>query len=325
MRLLGVALLALLCGCKALGPFREQIEPGLGAREAERRAAELMTAPRPSVDDLLVQGDRLRDGGDVSQAAWTYLKAMRLDPTRKAPAERIGYLHLAKGDTERAESMFAAVLEVDPNSAPALTGRGLAELRRGNLEAARIALLRAMELDPKSQLPPLAMGLVCDWSDQGEEARRYYARAIELAPVGIEAANNLGVSYFLSGDYAQAERQLRRAIELDPKEPAHHNNLALTLAELGRLDEALVEFRVAGGEAVAQNNLGYLYYRRGDYENAIRHYELALEATPVDALPIVRNLRRAEEDLRRRRAPTPAAEPTPAPEPPPAATAPTTP
>jgi Flp pilus assembly protein TadD len=185
MKLLTAATLAaLLCGCAHV---QNMAVPGKAARDAERRASELMEAPRPNVNDLLTQGDRLRDSGDVSQAAWTYLKAMRLDPTRNAPVERIGFLHLANGDSERAEAMFDSVLKSAPNSGAAMTGRGLAQLRSGDLEAARSSL--------------------------------------------------------------------QRAIELDPKEPSQHNNLGLALAELGRFDEALAEFRAAGDEAAAQNNL----------------------------------------------------------------------
>ena len=310
MRLLAATLAALLCGCSTVRDLIDR-DPARVAREAERRASEMMVAPKPNVNDLLTQGDRLRDGGDVSQAAWTYLKAMRLDPTRSAAGERIAFLHLAKGDIERAESMFDSVLKTAPESAPAMTGRGLAQLRAGNLADARASLQRAMELDPESEIALLALGLVCDWTGQAEEARRHYTRALELDPVSIEAENNLGVSYLLSGDSAQAEPHLRRAVQLDPKDGAHHNNLALALCDLGRFDEALAAFRTAGGEAVAQNNLGYVHHRRGDYAAAIRHYELALAATPADSLPIIRNLRRAQDDLDRSLAPAPASVPAP--------------
>ncbi len=307
MRAVAAATLALVLGGCTVGELLglKPFEPNRSNPQVERLAREVMQPPRQSAADLLQQGDRLRDNGDVAQAALSYLKAMRLDPTQQAPGERIGFMHLAKGDAERAEASFNTVLNNAPDSPPALVGRGLAQLRKREFDAARASLERAMALDPMSELAALAMGLLCDWTDRPDEARRHYSRAIELAPVSADAENNMGVSYFLSGDHAQAVEHLRRAVQLDPKDAAYHNNFALALAELGRFDEALLQFRAAGSEAVAQNNLGYVHYRRGNYPAAIQHFELALVAAPSDPLPIIRNLRRAQDDLDRSRAAPP--------------------
>jgi Flp pilus assembly protein TadD len=305
----------LLCGCSTLGVLLgvKPFEPNRTNPNVERLAQEVLEPPPQTANELLLQGDQLRDGGDVAQAALSYLKAVRLDPTRLTPVERIGFLHLAKGDVERAEASFNRVLESAPSAATALAGLGLAKLQKGAVADARASLERAVTADPSSEIATLGMGLVCDWSDQREEARRYYARALELSPVNADAENNLGVSYYLSADYANAEQHLRRAVELDPKDPAHHNNLALALCELGRFDEALAAFRAASNEATAQNNLGYVHYRRGDYAAAIQHYERALVAQPTNPLPVIRNLRRAQEDLDRSRAAAPAPAETAAP------------
>lgn len=310
MRVLAAALSVLLSGCTVgellgLKPF----EPNRSNPQVERLAKEVMQPPRQSASDLLAQGDRLRDSGEVAQAALSYLKAMRIDPSQQAPGERIGFLHLAKGDAEHAEAVFIGVLKTAPDSPPALVGRGLAQLRKRDLDGARASLERALAVDPMSGLASQAMGLLCDWTDRPEEARRHYSRALELAPVDADAENNMGVSYFLSGEHARAAEHLRRAVQLEPRDAAYRNNLALALCELGRFDDALAHFRAAASESIAQNNLGYVHYRRGDYTAAIQHYELALVAAPADPLPIIRNLRRAQGDLERSSAAPPAEPP----------------
>jgi tetratricopeptide (TPR) repeat protein len=63
-----------------------------------------------------------------------------------------------------------------------------------------------------------------------------------------------------------------------------------------------------------------VYFRRGDYETAIRHYELALRTAPANPLPIVRNLRQAETARDRSHTavePAPPGSPAPAPATPP--------
>jgi Flp pilus assembly protein TadD len=138
---------------------------------------------------------------------------------------------------------------------------------------------------------------VLDSSEKPGEARAYYLRAREVDPNNHEIENNLGVSFLLSGEHAEAAEHLRRATQLDPNDRATHNNLGLTLGHLRRDEEALAEFRLGGTESVAQNNLGYLCYMRGDHEQAIRHYELALAANPEDAKTIIRNLWQARREL----------------------------
>ena len=52
-------------------------------------------------------------------------------------------------------------------------------------------------------------------------------------------------------------------------------------------------FRSAGSEQAAENNLGYVYYMNGLLEDAITHFELALQAPGDDKLKILRNLNAA--------------------------------
>ena len=49
-------------------------------------------------------------------------------------------------------------------------------------------------------------------------------------------------------------------------------------------------FRSAGSEQAAENNLGYVYYMNGLLDDAIAHYELALQAQGDGQLKILRNL-----------------------------------
>jgi protein O-GlcNAc transferase len=296
MRLAVAALVLMLCACALPRGLR-----GPDLMRSTRQAPEpTVMAEKPlSAGELLVDGDRMRDSGNVSRAAWSYLRALRADPSRVSPRERIGYLHLAAGAAPAAQTAFEFVLSSAPDSAPANLGLGLAHLEQGHRAEARTALERALVLDPSSAAAAVGMGLLSDWSGEHELARSYYERARQLEPLNQEIENNLGVSYLMSGDYAQAEAHLRRAIQLDPSDTVQFNNLGLALGELERFDEALDTFRRASNEATAQNNTGYLCYLKGNYARAIQHYERALAAAPSDRLPIIRNLRLAQEALDR--------------------------
>lgn len=83
---------------------------------------------------------------------------------------------------------------------------------------------------------------------------------------------------------ASAVTALNRALALDPTLVAGHNNLGIALKDLGRLDDAEIEYRKAldldPGYAASHHNLGELFQRRGQLEEARRCFENALQADP---------------------------------------------
>jgi Flp pilus assembly protein TadD len=248
----------------------------------------------PSFSQLLLDGDRFRDSGDVSRAALTYFRALREDPQNRAPRERIGFMLLVRKDPERARASFQAALAGDPGSSLGHAGLGLAQLELGELDAAEASLRRASELDASFLLPLLALGVLSDERESYAAAQEYYARALALAPQSSDIENNLGVSLLMSGRFAEAVEHLTQATRLDPGNAAAQNNLGLALGRLGRYDEALIAFRNQGNEAVAQNNMGYVYLMNELHGSAIQCFELALESDPQDKRAIIRNLKRAE-------------------------------
>lgn len=293
-----VALCLLLAtGCTSLP--RIEWDP---AKRPARLDPEVVAEPeaepeRPSFAEVLREGDRMRDTGQVGRAAWKYLSALRLDPSNPLPSERLGLLHLSERDLERAQVTFEGALARDADSVTALCGLGLSFLYRGDFERALPPLERARMLEPTSTLAVLGLGTLHDWKGDHAAAQEVYLDGLTHAPRDAMLQNNLGVSYLLSQDFEAAARHLRRAVELSPDDEAGQNNFGLALGRLGRYDEALRAFRRGRDEATAQNNLGYVYYLNGDPANAIQHFERALAQNPDSKLPIIVNLRRAEDAL----------------------------
>lgn len=88
-----------------------------------------------------------------------------------------------------------------------------------------------------------------------------------------EAIRELGEAYMAEGNYTMALRELLRAEQLDPDDPYLQNSLGLTYMARGRHQTAVSHFKRAvalnPNYAPAKNNLGSAYVALEDWDNAI--------------------------------------------------------
>jgi Flp pilus assembly protein TadD len=101
------------------------------------------------------------------------------------------------------------------------------------------------------------------------------------------AHNNLGLALADQGRFEAAISQYRVAIQLDGTNSAVHNNFGSALAALGRFDEAISHYREAvrlrGGFGDAYYNLGIALAAQGRFEAAISQYREALRLNERDS------------------------------------------
>ena len=92
---------------------------------------------------------------------------------------------------------------------------------------------------------------------------------------------------------------MKKAIELNPKNAAAFNYLGYTWAEMGvQLDEAedLIQraLKIEPNDGFYIDSLGWVYYQKGDYNQAVELLERAVEIT-VDDPTIIEHLADAYE------------------------------
>src|SRR5206468_11932526 len=77
-----------------------------------------------------------------------------------------------------------------------------------------------------------------------------------------------------------------RAVALRPNFSEAHNNFGVLLLDMGRYDEAIAHFKIALGDilyatpSLAEGNLGWTYFRKGDAEEGLRHLRNAVALNP---------------------------------------------
>jgi Tfp pilus assembly protein PilF len=96
----------------------------------------------------------------------------------------------------------------------------------------------------------------------------------------------LGQAYQLKKAYALAEQHYLKAIALNPDEPQIKNNLGALYLDLKQWDRAIEQFRQAAGNLlfseaeVSLTGMGFAYFNKAQYLDAVEAYRKALQANP---------------------------------------------
>lgn len=118
-------------------------------------------------------------------------------------------------------------------------------------------------------------------------ALEHFQLAVKTDPELEVAHAALGLTYHLSfADPLKAIAHYKKALELRPKSPEVSCNFANVYLDLGRYDEAIALYEKALEDVlyktpfIAENNLGWCLYKKGEVQKGIGHIRTAIAANP---------------------------------------------
>lgn len=152
--------------------------------------------------------------------------------------------------------------------------------RNGKAGDAQKLYQEIVKQDPKHSVAHHRLGILAARRGEHQEALEAFAQARQTGGDTVELRNDIGYTQYLLNDLAAAEQTLREALAMDPQFAAASSNLALVLAEQGRDEESLVEFRKSVSESVALANLAYIQAKLGKFAEAEKNYHRCLDLDP---------------------------------------------
>ena len=157
-------------------------------------------------------------------------------------------------------------------------------IRMGMVDSAEELLSRSSREYPGHEGLLYLSAKICELKGEDERALSLYRSLISRSPRNADLHNALGCVFERLGMLEQALESFERAKSIEPDNPRIELNIGVVKDRLGMLDEAEAHLRCAieMGERTGSgfNALGCHYAGRGDYIEAVRCFNRAVELEP---------------------------------------------
>ena len=261
--------------------------------------------------------------GQIDEAIEHYEKAYKENPTFDAfdylprtievsPRFAVAFSGIARalekqGRLQEAAGYYERSLAINPKDPAVLLHDGLTLLLLGHELGAVLRLSAATEIAPQDALPHYYLALIYDKEGNSALANEEYRKSCGLGysdgcsarsgaiKTSSSVRQQVGNALSSQGNLEDSLIWYRKAVETAPKDSAARVNLAVTLAELGRPQEAVPELleaiRLDPNLAAAHFNLGSAYSDLGESAKAAASFRGACDLGHARACERAREVR----------------------------------
>ncbi|XP_047330090.1 probable UDP-N-acetylglucosamine--peptide N-acetylglucosaminyltransferase SPINDLY [Impatiens glandulifera] len=243
-------------------------------------------------------GILFKDEGQLMEAAESYQKALRMDPSYKLAAEclavvltDIGTSLKLAGSTQEGIQKYYEAIKIDAHYAPAYYNLGVVYSELLQFDLALNCYEKAALERPMYAEAFCNMGVIYKNRGDMESAIACYERCLTVSPNFEIAKNNmaialtdLGTKVKLEGDINQGVAYYEKALYYNWRYADAMYNLGVAYGEMLKFDMAIFFYELAFHFnphcAEACNNLGVIYKDRDNLDKAVECYQLALSIKP---------------------------------------------
>ena len=199
--------------------------------------------------------------------------------------------YILAGDNEKTIAALNKTTELMPENEMAWQRRVQILFGEGLYEEAINAGIEGDQMIPDDVYILFFTGLAYSMNDQKQEALGWLERAADV-PARRELRSDIhgtiGDTYSALDNWPEAEKAYDRALQFNSENDVALNNYAYYLSVRGlRLDDAMdmakraVEMRP--GNPAFLDTLGWIYFKKGDYENAREHIAASIDTGQASA------------------------------------------
>jgi len=212
------------------------------AKEAAKQAYSL--APRfPDAHCLLnLLGVAATNIGHPEDAIKAFTRAVHLKPNYMEARANLANRMMAQSQFQKALQIVDGSLQLKPDDAINLNAMTVCLIHLGRFEEALKAGRKAVDANPKNAEAHNNLGICYRRLEKWNEASRCYARALEINPEFTNALNNLGLALVKQGRPLEGIDLYKRCLDLNGKSATTHQNLGLAYLDLRRFDDAIRHF-----------------------------------------------------------------------------------
>jgi tetratricopeptide (TPR) repeat protein len=155
-------------------------------------------------------------------------------------------------------------------------------------DPAEAALMKALELNPELVNPYFQLAQIYVAAKRLPQAAQKLQTLLDKEPASQRSLMLMGMIQSELGDYAKSQQAYESLLKVNPNFSPALNNLAYLYAErLGQFDKALELARKAAdlrpGDPSAADTLGWILYRKGDYQQALTLLRESAAKLPKEA------------------------------------------
>lgn len=247
-----------------------------------------------TADQLVEQGLKCYEKGDLPNAGRYYKQAIHLDPGNASAFLYLGILANEANQPQLAVSMLEQAISLAPELAPAYQNLGVALNKLGRKEEAANYFERLASLDPdaggktskasENESPPLKTKTMNIPPDASLKKKKKQPPKVPEKPQPSNDQMQKVIQLYQTGNMAGTEQRCREMLKNFPESYMLLNVLGAAVQAQGRIEEAIQAFdRMLGLNpdfAEGYYNRGVAFSELGQTEAAVQDYSRAVELNP---------------------------------------------
>jgi tetratricopeptide (TPR) repeat protein len=246
-----------------------------------------------SVDDAVFKAEKAAQNGKMELAQLYYIKAYELEPANVKVLQKMADLYTDLRKYDLAEVSLKLILQQQPDNLKVIEQYGLLLIKLKNYQEAEKNLNRVVA-EQRSWPSYNGLGIIANLQGNYSKAESLFKTADGILPNSPELLNNIGFALYSADKLAEAGPYYVKALQINPGFKKAIYNYALLQARLSNYEQAHVAFTKVSTPAEANNNTGYIAMMNGDYTEANKYLQEAIDASPQFYKKASDNLKRLE-------------------------------